>query len=181
MSPRADGTLEDPDWELLYLWSTFCHDWSAASFMSPTAELADGFANWLIKNPVTDETRKSSAAWRTKQDLGLFSFERDLLDSWTWFSTAEGSENLIDVSPNAVQRFADWLANQEPESRIRVEEMDLSMRAFNLLRSRDVRFIDQIDLDLLDDLHGRRVRAEIAEKLRRWRGDSGDTGAPVLR
>jgi hypothetical protein len=38
---------------------------------------------------------------------------------------------------------------------------------------------DLIDVDALDDPNGRRVRAEIAEKLRRWRGDAGEAGAPM--
>jgi hypothetical protein len=59
--------------------------------------------------------------------------------------------------------------------------MDLSVRAFNRLRSHDMRFVDQIDLDALDEPNGRKVRDEIAEKLRRWRGDDGAAGAPVPR
>jgi hypothetical protein len=55
------------------------------------------------------------------------------------------------LGPNAAHGFADWLSNREPKCRARVEELDLSMRAFNLLRSRDVPFIDQVDLDRLGD------------------------------
>jgi hypothetical protein len=75
------------------------------------------------------------------------------------------------------------------QMRIEIEELDLSMRAYNALRSRDVRFIDQIQplLDEIDHPLARRnvnllrVRDEIAEKLSRWRGDDGEAGAPVRR
>lgn len=78
------------------------------------------------------------------------------------------------------------------EPRAPVEDLDLSARACNTLKARGIDFIDQIDLDLLkaayeppgriadfqdielDDPLRRNVRAEIAEKLRKWRGDSGE-------
>ncbi len=81
--------------------------------------------------------------------------------------------------PNASYEFGTWLANREPESHTRIEELDLSVGAFNLLRARDVRFVDQIDLGRLDDHLGRNVKAEIADKLRRWRGDDGAAGVPA--
>lgn len=185
MRPLDDGTLENRQHELLYLWSEFCQDRHAASFTSPTVELADEFSGWLSKHWSTEETerqiRENATTWWQKRDLGLFSWEGDLLESWTRFSDADRSTHFVRVNPNTSYEFATWLANREPASRARVEELDLSVRAFNLLRSRGVRFVDQIDVHALDDPNGRRVRAEIAEKLRRWRGDSGEAGAPVRR
>jgi hypothetical protein len=167
--------------ELLFLWSTFCGDLHAANLMSPSVELADGFAAWLGRNPVTDETGSIAALWWAKRDPGTFQPELGLLGSWMGFSAEDHSALFVRVGPNTAHGFANWLANKEPESRIRIEDMDLSVRAFNRLRSHDVRFVDQIDLDALDEPNGRRVRDEIAEKLRRWRGDDGAAGAPVPR
>lgn len=85
------------------------------------------------------------------------------------------------------------------EPRIPVEELDLSIRAFHILKVQNMGFIDQIDLDALsvayqpaiggaevddvelDDPQGRKVRLEIAEKVRRWRGDSGESLSPSRR
>jgi hypothetical protein len=78
-----------------------------------------------------------------------------------------------------------------------VEDLDLSARAYNTLKTRGVDFIDQIDLDALkaayeppggvaglqdielDDPLRRKVRTEIAEKLRKWRDDSGEAPSPI--
>jgi hypothetical protein len=185
MTPRDDGTLEGREHELLYLWREFCQERYAASFVTPTVELVDEFSRWIGKYWATKEMeremREKVTIWWQKRDLGLTSGERALLDSWTQFSNEDRSMDFARVNPNSGYEFATWLANREPASRTRVEQLDLSVRAFNILRSRDVRFIDQIDVHALDDPNGRRVRAEIAEKLRRWRGDSGEAGAPVRR
>src|SRR5260370_15269954 len=113
--------------------------------------------------------RENAAVFWTRRDLGLFSWERDLLASWAQYSIEYRSTDFARPAFNAANGFAGWLADRGPESRARVEELDLSVRAFNLLRSRDVRFVDQIDLDRLDDPLGGKVKAEIADKLRRWR------------
>ncbi len=183
MTLREDGTLDPREQELLHFWGEFCQDRWAASFMSPTVELADEFAVWLSKHWSTEEierqARGDAASWWQKRDLGLFSLERDLLDLWTRYSSELGSTDFVRPGVNGAHRFADWLADREPESRVRVEELDLSVRAINSLRSRDVRFVDQIDLDRLDDALGRTVKAEITEKLRRRRGDDGAAGVPA--
>lgn len=80
-----------------------------------------------------------------------------------------------------------------------MEELDLSARAYNMLKSRDIDFVDQIDLDALraayepvdgragfqdielDDPLRQKVRAEIGDKLRKWRGDSNGAGSPISR
>jgi hypothetical protein len=85
------------------------------------------------------------------------------------------------------------------EPPIPVEELDLSIRAFHILKVQNMDFIDQIDLDALsvayqpaiggaevddvelDDPQGRKARLEIAEKVRRWRGDSGESLSPSRR
>lgn len=183
MTLRDDGTLDPRELELLFLWGTFCQSEWAASFMNPTVGLADEFSRWLAKQSSSHEAeqkmRDEATLWWQKRDLGLFSDERQLLDLWERFSNEGGSMDFERVSPTAGYAFATWLSDQEPASRTRLEELDLSVRAFNLLRSRDVRFVDQIDVRALDDPIGRRVRAEIVERLRRWRGDSGEAGAPV--
>jgi len=69
--------------------------------------------------------------------------------------------------------------DRESESRVRLEELDLSVRALNSLRSQAVLFVDQIDLDRLERALAPKVKAEIAEKLRRWRGDEGTAGVPA--
>ena len=185
MTLREDGTLDPREQELLHFWREFCQDRYAASFMSPTVELADEFAGWLSKRwsmeEIERQARDDAASWWQKRDLGLFSWERDLLDLWTRYSSDHGSTDFVLPGVNAAHHFADWLADGEPASHVRVEELDLSVRAFNLLRSRDVRFVDQIDLERLDDPLGRKVKAEIAEKLRRWRGDEGPAGGPASR
>ena len=184
MTLRDDGTLDPRELELLLLWGTFCQSGYAAGFMDPTVGLADEFSRWLAKQwssqKAEQKMRDEATLWWQKRDLGLFSWERQLLDFWERFSNEGGSMDFVRVSPTAAYEFATWLSKQEPASRTRLEELDLSVRAFNLLRSRDVRFVDQIDLDRLDDTLGRKVKAEIAEKLRLWRGDDGAAGTPVL-
>jgi hypothetical protein len=182
MTLRDDGTLDVREQELLDLWSTFCQDRYAATFIPPGVESADEFSNWLSRfwkgEETIRETRaKASAIW-SRRDLGLYSWERELLQLWGQYAAQDGATDFVRVGLNAAHRFADWLANREPESRAHVEELDLSVRAFNLLRSRDMRFIDQVDLDRLGDPVGEKVKAEIAEKLGRWRGDDGTAGVP---
>jgi|SRR5216684_2112787 len=183
MTLRLDGTLDPREQELLHFWCEFCQDRHAASFMSPTVGLADEFASWLSKQWSTEQierqARADAASWWQRRDLGLFSWDSDLLDLWTQYSREHGSTDFVQPDVNAAHRFADWLANREPESRVRVEELDLSVRAFNLLRSRDVRFVDQIDLERLGDPLARKVKVEIAEKLGRLRGDDGTAGVPA--
>jgi len=144
--------------------------------------LADEFSNWLSRfwksEETIRETRAKALAHWSRGDLGLYSWERDLIQLWGQYSAQDGAADFVQVGLNAAHRFADWLANREPESRAHVEELDLSVRAFNLLRSRDMRFIDQVDLGLLGDPLGAKVKAEIAEKLGRWRGDDGTAGVP---
>jgi hypothetical protein len=185
MTLHDNGTLEDRAQELLYFWHEFCLDRYAPSVMSPTVELVDEFTGWIGNQWATQEMERENrelvTIWWQKRDLGLFSWERELLDAWAQFSNEDRSMDFVRVNPSTGYEFATWLANQEPASRTRVEDLDLSVRAFNLLRSLDVRFVDQIDLDTLDDPKGRRVRAEIAEKLRRWRGDDGAADALVPR
>jgi broad specificity phosphatase PhoE len=65
------------------------------------------------------------------------------------------------------------------ESRVPVEELDLSIRAFHVLKVLKMDFIEEIDLGALDHRWGREVRPEIAEKLRRWRDDLGEAPSPI--
>ena len=60
-----------------------------------------------------------------------------------------------------------------------VEELDLSIRAYHVLKVLKMDYIEQINLDALDHAWGPKVRREIAERLRRWRDDTG--GAPSRR
>jgi hypothetical protein len=183
MTLREDGTLDPREQELLHFWGQFCQDWWAASFMSPTVELVDEFVRWLAAQWATEKAqhrmRHAASTWWQTRDLGLFSWERDLLESWARFSLEVHSTDFVPAGPNASYEFATWLASHEPQSRTRLEELDLSIRAFNLLRARDVRFVDQIDLDRLDDPLGAKVKPEIAAKLRRWRDDGGAAGVPT--
>ena len=74
-------------------------------------------------------------------------------------------------------------------SRIPVEELDLSIRAYNVLKANDVNFVDEIRPYLDASVHPlaptnpnlERVRGEIEDRLRRWNDDSGEAGAPVPR
>ena len=59
-----------------------------------------------------------------------------------------------------------------------VEELDLSIRAYHVLKVLNIDFTEQIDLDALHHPWGREVRPEIAEKLRRWRDDTGEAPIP---
>jgi hypothetical protein len=65
--------------------------------------------------------------------------------------------------------------------RVPVEELELSIRAYHVLKTLNMDFTDQIDLDALHHAWGREVRPEIAERLRRWRGDSGEEPLPSRR
>ena len=65
--------------------------------------------------------------------------------------------------------------------RVPVEQLELSIRAYNVLKTLNMDFTDQIDLDALHHPRGREVRPEIEEKLRRWRGDSGEEPIPSRR
>ena len=70
-----------------------------------------------------------------------------------------------------------------------VEELDLSVRAYNVLKADDIDFIEDVQAYLDRARHPlsrqnpnlRRVEAEITDRLRRWRGDSGEAGVPALR
>lgn len=62
-----------------------------------------------------------------------------------------------------------------------VEKLDLSIRAYHVLKVLNMDFIEQINLDALDHAWGPEVRPEIAEELRRWRGDTGETPSPNRR
>jgi len=64
---------------------------------------------------------------------------------------------------------------------IPVEELDLSVRAYHVLKVLNMDFIEEINLDALDHQWGREVRPEIAEKLRRWRDDTGEAPVPSRR
>jgi hypothetical protein len=64
-------------------------------------------------------------------------------------------------------------------SRVPVEELDLSIRAYHVLKVLKMDFIDDIDLDALDHAWGLEVRPEIAEKLRGWRDDPGEAPSPI--
>jgi hypothetical protein len=64
-------------------------------------------------------------------------------------------------------------------SRVPVEELDLSIRAYHVLKVLKMDFIEEIDLDALDHQWGREVRPEIAERLRRWRDDTGEAPSPI--
>ena len=65
--------------------------------------------------------------------------------------------------------------------RVPVEHLDLSLRAYHVLKVLNMDFIEQIDLDVLDHAWGPEVRPEIAEKLRRWRDDTGEAASPTRR
>ena len=65
--------------------------------------------------------------------------------------------------------------------RVPVEELELSIRAYHVLKTLNMDFTDQIDLDALHHAWGREVRPEIAERLRRWQGDSGEEPIPSRR
>lgn len=184
MTLRDDGTLEVREQELIYAWREFCQSWQAATFIAPSVELADEFARWLATrwgspSDMENQIRDNAAAWWRRREFGLFSWERGLLDSWMRFSNDDRATDFAVVGPNSAHAFGTWLANREPPSRTRVEDLDLSLRAYNILRSRDMRFVDQIDLNRLDDPLGQKVRTEIADKLRRWRGDDGPAGVPA--
>jgi DNA-directed RNA polymerase alpha subunit len=69
--------------------------------------------------------------------------------------------------------------------RIPIEELDLSIRAYNALKSCDVEFVDEVR-PLLDSMvhpltrknpNLLRARSEIVEKLRGWDNDHG-AGVP---
>lgn len=60
------------------------------------------------------------------------------------------------------------------QGRVPVEELDLSIRAYHVLKVLNMDFIEQIDLDALHHPWGSEVRPEIAERLRNWRDDTGD-------
>jgi hypothetical protein len=145
----------------------------------------DEFSRWLATQWAAEEAQHgmqdAASIWWQTRDLGLFSWERDLLESWARFSLEVHATDFVPAGPNASYEFATWLANREPESRTRIEELDLSVRAFNLLRAQAVRFVDQIDVDRLDDPLGGKLKSEIAEKLRRWRGGDGPAGVPARR
>jgi len=87
----------------------------------------------------------------------------------------------LDVTRVTVRQVAD-LGN---EMRIPIEELDLSIRAYNVLKSCDVHFVDEIRplIDSVDHPLARknpnllRVRGEILERLRGWDGDHG-AGVP---
>jgi len=69
--------------------------------------------------------------------------------------------------------------------RIPIEELDLSVRAYNVLKSCDVDFVDEVRplLDSMDHPLARKnpnlvtARSEIIEKLRGWDNDHG-AGVP---
>jgi hypothetical protein len=67
------------------------------------------------------------------------------------------------------------------EQGVEVEELELSIRAYHVLKTLKMDFIDQIDLDALHHAWGREVRPEIAERLRLRRGDSGEEPTPSRR
>jgi hypothetical protein len=62
-----------------------------------------------------------------------------------------------------------------------VEELDLSIRAYHVLKVLNMDFIEQINLEALNHPWGREVRPEIAEKLRGWRDDTGEAPSPSRR
>jgi len=62
-----------------------------------------------------------------------------------------------------------------------VEELDLSIRAYHVLKVLKMDYIEQINLDALDHAWGPKVRREIAETLRRWRDDTGGAPSPTRR
>ncbi len=72
-------------------------------------------------------------------------------------------------------------------TRIPIEELDLSVRAYNVLKANGVDFVDAIRPYLNASDHPlarvnpnlQRVRSEIEDRLRRWNDDSGEAGAPV--
>jgi len=78
------------------------------------------------------------------------------------------------------------MADLGGEMRIPIEELDLSVRAYNTLKSCDVDFVDEIRplLDLMDHALARknlnllRARSEIFERLRGWDDDHG-AGVPA--
>jgi hypothetical protein len=57
----------------------------------------------------------------------------------------------------------------------------LSIRAYHVLKTLKMDFIDQVNLDALRHAWGPEVRPEIEESLRRWRGDSGEEPTPSRR
>lgn len=72
-------------------------------------------------------------------------------------------------------------------ARAPIEELDLSVRAYNILKANDVNFVDEIRpyLDAADHPLARanpnlaRVRGEIEDRLRQWPDDLGGAGSPV--
>ena len=65
--------------------------------------------------------------------------------------------------------------------RVAVEQLEVSMRAYHVLKTLNMDFTDQIDLNALHHAWGPEVRPEIAESLRRWRDDSGEEPTPSRR
>lgn len=73
--------------------------------------------------------------------------------------------------------------SSEVDRKTPIEELDLPVGAYNVLKSRDVDFIEDIQPFLDRAAHPLSPRdilnrhlATIVEALRKWRGDSGDAG-----
>ncbi len=70
-------------------------------------------------------------------------------------------------------------------ARTPIEELDLSIGAYNALKALDVDFVDEIEAVLESEANPRyrnlttMRRREIEERLRGFRGDSGPAGLPV--
>lgn len=65
--PLADGTFEDYDWELDYLWGRFSQARYAAGFVGLSRETALAFATWLQDQLLGDVMREEAAAWGRKR------------------------------------------------------------------------------------------------------------------
>jgi hypothetical protein len=115
--PLPDGTFEDYDWELVFLWSEFsCAKWAAGS-VGLTAETAREFAGWFASEPPTEGWQERAADWWKQRDLGPFTWERELVARWMEFSDGEFHAGFVGLSPHTASEFADWLAGSGRRSR----------------------------------------------------------------
>jgi len=170
---QTNEPLERREWELLYLWSRHCFP----TFWLQTPQAVRRFAGWLELNPLSDEARLEAASWWAVHESGPTEWELDLLAPWRQFSREEYSLRAARIDPHTARRFADWLRRRG--GRTPIAALDLPVLAFHILRVNNVRFIEQLDDETLNRPVFARIRNDVVERLRSWRGESGDAGAPA--
>ncbi len=172
VNPQTNEPLERREWELLYLWSRHCFP----SFWLQTPLAVRRFAGWLELNPLGDEARLEAASWWAEHESGPTQWENDLLVPWRQFSSEEYSLRAARIDPHTARRFGDWLRRRG--GRTPIAALDLPVLAFHILRVNDVRFIEQLDDQTLSRSVFARIKNDVLERLRWWRIQSGDAGAP---